>query len=333
VKIVEERTSDGSVTLYDFEPTPDRICEDVTRGLTADPKKLPPKYFYDEVGAKLFEDITHLEAYYPTRTETSILRAHAGEIADAMGPRARLVELGSGSGDKTWIILRSLDSPAAYIPIDISRTQLVEFSLKVSEAFPELSVAPVCADYTAELELPPSTGDVGRTVAFFPGSTIGNLEPAEAEQFLHRVRRLVGNGGGLVLGVDLKKDPGVIELAYNDPAGVTARFNLNLLSRINRECGADFDPAAFSHRAVFDQERSRIEMQLVSEFAQTVRLQPDLDSPEYVDIDFRAGEYITTEYSHKYDLADFSRMADRSGWRVRAAWTDPRQWFSVLFLE
>ena len=333
MKIVEERTSAGAVTLYDFEPTPDRICEDVTRGLTAYPKKLPPKYFYDEAGAKLFEDITHLEAYYPTRTEISILRAHAADIAGAIGSHARLVELGSGSGDKTWILLRSLDSPAAYIPIDISRTQLIEFALKVSEAFPELEVAPVCADYTAELELPPAAGASGRTVAFFPGSTIGNLEPADAERFLARIRRLVGADGGLVLGVDLRKDPAVIVRAYNDPEGVTAEFNLNLLRRINRECGGDFDLDAFSHRAIFDPAGSRIEMQLVSSRSQVVRLQPDPDFGGVVEVSFDSGEHITTEYSHKYDLGSFADMAARAGWEISSGWTDDRGWFSVLLLK
>jgi L-histidine Nalpha-methyltransferase len=333
LKIIEERSAGGTVTLYDFEPTQDRICEDVARGLTSAPRKLPPKYFYDEAGAKLFEKITTLEAYYPTRTEISILRDHAAEIAAAIGPDARLVELGSGSGDKTWIILRSLESPAAYVPIDISRTQLIELAMKVSDAFPELRVTPVCADYTAELELPPSGSDTSRTVAFFPGSTIGNFEPADAERFLKRIRRLVGRDGGLVLGVDLRKDPKVIELAYNDPEGVTAKFNLNLLNRINRECGADFEVEAFSHRALFDRKSSRIEMQLVSGRSQTVRLRPDPAEAETIEVSFGAGDYITTEYSHKYDIDSFGSMAARAGWKIREAWKDPREWFSVLLLE
>lgn len=194
-------------------------------------------------------------------------------------------------------------------------------------------MAPVCGDYTGDIALPPSTAGAARTVAFFPGSTIGNLEPGEAERFLERIRKLVGPEGGLVLGVDLRKDPEIIELAYNDPEGVTAEFNLNLLKRINRECGADFDLEAFSHRAIFDGEGSRIEMQLVSDRAQTVRLQPDPDREEKIEVSFDAGEHITTEYSHKYDLETFASMAATAGWKIREAWTDPRDWFSVLLLE
>ncbi|MQA89705.1 MAG: L-histidine N(alpha)-methyltransferase [Gemmatimonas sp.] len=320
------------MTLYDYEPTPDRICDDVVRGLTRRPRTLPPKYFYDEKGARIFEQITELEAYYPTRTEISILRAHAAEMAERVGRNVRLVEFGSGSGDKTWLILEHLVAPAAYIPVDISRAQLVDFAIRVSEAFPNLRVEAVCADYTAEYELPDDV-PASRSVAFFPGSTIGNFEPGEAETFLGRVRRLVGPNGGLLLGVDLRKDPGVIELAYNDPQGVTAEFNLNLLRRINRECYADFDLDGFRHNAFFDDEASRIEMRLVSERRQAVRVGGGPEDGAALEVEFHQGDHITTEYSHKYDLLRFAGMADAAGWRITDTWTDEREWFAVLLLE
>lgn len=332
MKIVREGTGAASVTLYDLEPTPDRICEDVFRGLSTRPKKLPPKYLYDEVGARFFEEIMDLEAYYPTRTETAILQQNASEIAERVGENARLVEFGSGSGEKTWIILRHLRKLAAYIPVDISRAQLVEFAMRVTEVFPGLAVLPVCADYTAELELPEPSGPVGPTVAFFPGSTLGNFEPSDARAFLRRVRKLVGPEGLMLLGLDLRKDPSIIEKAYNDPEGVTAKFNLNLLTRINRECGADFDVGSFHHYAFFDPVQSRIEMRLVSDRAQTVSLKCDPDDDERCEIRFDPGEFITTEYSHKYDLNDFGEMTAAAGWEMKKVWTDERDWFAVILL-
>ncbi len=332
MRIVREHAGPVSVTLYDFEPSPDRICEDVVRGLTATPKKLQPKYFYDERGAKLFSRITELEAYYPTRTELAILERHGDEIAARIGPRVRLVEFGSGSGDKTWFLLNHLREPAAYIPVDISRTQLVDFALTVAQAFPDLDVVPVCADYTRDFVLPPYDRETDRCVAFFPGSTIGNFEPAEAETFLRGVRRLVGREGGLLLGVDLLKEAEIIERAYNDPEGVTAEFNLNLLTRINLECGADFDLAAFRHTAVFDDKRQRVEMRLISECHQVISVCPEAGESERVAVQFDAGEYVTTEYSHKYDLAGFTALAEDTGWAVSQIWTDSNQWFAVILL-
>jgi dimethylhistidine N-methyltransferase len=331
LKIVETGAGAGGITLYDFEPKPDRICEDVHRGLTATPKQLPPKYFYDDRGAQLFARITTLEAYYPTRTEIGILRRHAGAMADRIGEGARLVEFGSGSGDKTWIILRHLRKPAAYVPVDISRAQLVEFAMKVAEAFPALSVAAVCADYTQDYELPPLP-PTGRTLAFFPGSTLGNFEIPEAEHFLARVRRLVGRSGALLIGLDLRKDPRIIERAYNDPEGVTAEFNLNLLARINRECGGDFDLTTFRHHALFDRAHSRIEMRLVSDRAQTVTISAETDASLATTLSFAAGEHIVTEYSYKFDLDEFAALAARAGWRREEVWTDENSWFAVMLL-
>jgi L-histidine Nalpha-methyltransferase len=332
LKVVHQRRATAAVTLYDFEPTPDRICEDVVRGLTSRPRKLQPKYFYDERGARLFERITSLVEYYPTRTEIAILRQYGPEIAEHVGARARLVEFGSGSGDKTWILLDHLVSPAAYIPVDISRTQLVDFALRVADAYPDLHVVPICADYTGDYRLPPPEKDASRCVAFFPGSTIGNFEPPEAHRFLRRVRSLVGPEGGLLLGIDLAKDPAIIERAYNDAEGVTAEFNLNLLRRINRECGADFDLDAFRHHATFDVVQKRIEMQLVSTGDQIVHLRPDPDSDSIQELSFTTGEPIVTEYSHKYDLPRFTSTAEAAGWNVGAVWTDSDEWFALVLL-
>jgi L-histidine Nalpha-methyltransferase len=333
LKIVEQVGGSASLVLYDHEPPPDRLCDDVVRGLTARPRKLPPKYFYDERGARLFERISELDEYYLTRTEISILESRGGEIARRIGAGCRVVEFGSGSGEKTWILLRRLESPAAYIPVDISRTQLVEFALAVNEAFPSLRVVPICADYTADLALPDEQDGAARTVAFFPGSTVGNFEPDEAELFLGRVRRMVGPDGGLLLGLDLRKEPALIEHAYNDGEGVTAEFNLNLLARINRECGASFDLSGFRHHAFFDERESRIEMRLVSTRRQTVGLTGDGREEERVSFDFDAGEFITTEYSYKYDLPRFTSLAGRAGWSLAECWMDENEWFALLLLE
>jgi dimethylhistidine N-methyltransferase len=323
----------GSVVLHDFEPEADRLCEDVIRGLTAPVKKLQPKYFYDERGARLFEEICGLEAYYPTRTEISILERDLEEIAAAVGPNVRLVEFGSGSGIKTLLLLENLESPASYVPVDISRTQLLHFARSLVRRFPRLEVLPVCADYTGEYSLPAGRRPAARTVAFFPGSTLGNFERADAEAFLRRIRRLCGDGGGLLIGVDLEKDPAVLEHAYNDPQGVTAAFNLNLLQRINRECGADFDLHAFEHAAPYDAEAGRIEMRLVSRRAQEVRIGTDPAGAVLATVRFEVGEPIVTEYSHKYRPDDFEALASRSGWGVRRRWTDSREWFGVWLLH
>jgi L-histidine N-alpha-methyltransferase len=330
--VVEQTLGGGSVTLYDYEPSPARLLDDVLAGLAKPQKKLPSKYFYDERGAKLFERICELDEYYPTRTETGILQRHIREIADALGTGFRLVEFGSGSGIKTLILLENLEALKSYIPVDISREQLVDYALSVAGQFPELEVVPVCADYTAEWMLPDPAGPRRRTVGFFPGSTIGNFEPAEAEAFLARVGRLCGSDGALLIGVDLKKEPAIIERAYNDAAGVTAAFNLNLLRRINRECGADFDLGGFVHHAPYDEVNGRIEMRLVARHAQTVRIGGEVPDGRRSAVDFMPGEHIVTEYSHKYAPAEFTSLAARGGWRVERFWTDEREWFGMFLL-
>ncbi len=319
--------------LHDLHPRADRLYDDVRAGLSTVPRKLPPKYFYDEAGALLFDRITRLDAYYPTRTELSILERHIGEVADAVGSNARIVELGSGSGVKTRLLLRHLRAPLSYLPVDISRTQLHQFAVSLAGEFPALEIQPVCADYTRAWSLPRTSGDPARTVAFFPGSSIGNFEVGDAVALLTRVRKLCGPGGGLLVGADLHKDRATLERAYNDPEGVTAEFNLNLLRRINRECGADFDPGTFRHRAFYDEEHFRIEMRLVAARRSVVKLPPRGKAGSALAFEFRPGDHITTEYSHKYTLAAFRALAASAGWAPERVWTDERRWFSVWMLR
>ena len=299
-------------------------CE-VLRGLLADRKALPPKLFYDAAGAELFERITTLPEYYLTRAELEILRARVGEIAALAGPRAALVEYGSGAGVKVRLLLDALRDPAAYVPIDISAEQLARVAGEIAAEYPHVAVRPLCADYTRPLQLP-SLPPHERRLAFFPGSTIGNFHPAEAAAFLHRIRRAVGADGALVLGVDRRKDRRVLEAAYDDAAGVTAAFNLNLLRRLNRELGADFDLARFAHRARFDETASRIEMHIVSLARQTVTVGG-------IRIPFEAGETIWTESSYKYDDEALERLVASAGFAVTRLWTDDDALFRVAFLE
>jgi dimethylhistidine N-methyltransferase len=308
-----------------------QLLHDVIHGLDPRVRKLPPKYFYDDAGARLFERICELDEYYPTRTELSILRQHAPDIAATIGPRARIVELGSGSGIKTRLLLQHLIEPVVYVPIDIADTQLQRFASELRLEFPELAVEPVAADYTQRVSLPDAPAGTTRTIAFFPGSTIGNFEAAEAADFLLRLRRLCGTDGGLILGTDMHKDVRVLHAAYNDAQGVTAAFNLNLLHRINRELGANFDPDAFAHDAVYDEQHKRIEMRLVCVRECSVRVpRPGDDDAAF---SFQPGEFIVTEYSHKYTEQSVRQLAERTGWRVDRRWTDANQWFSVWLLE
>ena len=328
-----ETGSRSRVTLRDLQHPRARFQADVRAGLSASPPRISPKYFYDDRGALLFEEITRLDDYYLTRTEMGILQASIGEIAQAIGPGARLVEFGSGSGLKTRLLLRHLEQTASYVPIDISRAQLVEVAVTLADEFPELTVTPICADYTGHWALPPAGAGVRRTVAFFPGSTIGNFEPAEAATFLRTVGTLCGRGGGMLVGVDLHKERAVLERAYDDPQGLTAAFNLNLLHRINRECGADIDPDAFRHHAFYDERNQRIEMRLVCERAVRFVLPgPDMsDAP--TEFRFDPEDFIHTEYSYKYTIESFRRLAEATGWTRERVWTDDRLWFSVWLLR
>jgi dimethylhistidine N-methyltransferase len=301
------------------------ILSEVLAGLRSDPKALSPKFFYDDTGARLFEEITRLPEYYPTRTELAILRQHAGSIAAAIGPRATLIEFGSGAGVKVRLLLDALERPVAYVPVDISAEQLERVAAERRAEYPGLEVLPVRADYTARFALPATRSD-SRKVAFFPGSTIGNFHPTEATSFLQRVRHLVGPAGAVVLGVDRRKDSRVLHAAYNDAAGVTAQFNLNLLHRFNRELGATFALDRFAHRAFFSEERSRIEMHLESLDDQCVRVGG-------VAVPFARGETIHTECSYKYDEARLQALVAPTGFVIRELWTDSNDWFWVALLE
>jgi len=306
-------------------PAAEQFRADVLAGLSRQRKRIPPKYFYDAAGSQLFDRITELDEYYPTRTELGILRRYVGEMADRLGPACLLIELGGGSLVKVRYLLDRLDRPSGFVPVDVSGDHLRAASAALERAYPGLEVLPVVADFTADFPLPAPSRPAARRAVFFPGSTIGNFDPAESAVLLRRVAGLVGPGGGLILGADLRKDPAVIEAAYNDRQGVTAAFNLNLLTRINRELGADFDTTAFRHRAVYNPSRGRIEMYLVSSADQRVRVDGTL-------FRFRAGETIHTENSYKYDPADLARQAAACGFQTDALWTDPRHYFGVFYL-
>ena len=299
---------------------------DVLAGLSRPRKSLPCKYLYDEEGARLFESISELEEYYLTRTELGILEKNIEDIARMLGPCANVVDLGSGNGVKSRLLLERLERPASYLPVDVARTQLLECSAQFAADYPELEVQPVCADYTREFDLPEPPAHSGRTTLFFPGSTVGNFEPRGASLFLRRMARLCGPTGGLLIGVDLKKPHPVLHSAYNDSQGVTARFNLNLLVRANRELKANFELEHFEHRAVFNETASRIEMHLVSRRRQTVFI----EDREFV---FRDGESIVTEHSYKYTLERFRQMTARAGFQLVCQWADERNWFSVQYLR
>ena len=307
-------------TLAHGATTP-AIVNEVLDGLQQTPKRLPPKLFYDDAGAALFERICTLPEYYPTRTELGILRAHAAAIAAWAGPNARIIEFGSGSGAKTRVLLESLERPSEYIPIDIATGQLERLAQELVNAprLKGLRVNPISQDYALPVVLPDSPQ---RSIVFFPGSTIGNFEPADAAAFMRRAARLAGRGGGLLIGVDLRKDAAMLERAYNDSQGVTAAFNLNILAHINRVCAADFDLSRFEHRALYNEQHGRIEMYLVSREPQVITV---ADKP----VSFEANETILTEYSYKYDIADFQELARSAGFTPAAVWTDPTHWFSV----
>lgn len=297
---------------------------EVLQGLQSRRKTLPPKLFYDAAGAELFERICVQPEYYPTRTELSILQAHAPEIARLAGPHCALVEYGSGAGVKVRLLLDALESPVAYVPIDISREQLDRVARELAAEYPGVAVVPVAADYTTPIELP-ALPERARRLAFFPGSTIGNFHPAEAAAFLTRIRRTVGTRGALLLGVDRRKDARVLHAAYNDAAGVTAAFNRNILSRLNREFDATFDLERFEHRAFFNDQASRIEMHLVSLADQTVLVAGTT-------VRFGRGETIWTESSYKYDDERLDALVSAAGFRTLRRWTDEDERFRVVLL-
>ena len=320
------RRSTAAVALRDYHPRQASLRDTILSGLRQPQKTLPAIYFYDEHGSQLFDRITELPEYYPTRTEISIMRDHAREIRDLVGERALVIELGSGSSVKTRLLLESLREPAAYVPVDISRDHLLLAARRLAADYPDIEILPVCADFSEPFDVPRPKGvEPARNVVYFPGSTIGNFHHDEARDLLAAMRRLAGRRGGLLIGVDLKKDRATLERAYNDAQGITAEFNLNMLVRLNRELDATFDLDAFRHRSIWNEDAGRIEMHLVSERDQRVQVAGEL-------LEFRAGEYILSECSYKYAPAEFAALAADAGFDVRRVWTDPARLFSVQYL-
>lgn len=316
----------SDLELIDQAPARSQLLEEALEGLSAPRKTLPCKYLYDERGSALFDQICELDEYYPTRTELAIMQAHGAEMDEALGTGCLLVEYGSGSSLKTRILLDHLEDPAGYVPVDISREHLLRSAEAISARHPELEVLPVCADFTEPFDVPEPRAGADHVAAYFPGSTIGNFTPVEARALLCQIAEQCGAGGGLLIGVDLRKDRSVLEAAYNDSEGVTAEFNLNLLRRLNRELGADFQLDAFEHRAHWNPDLGRVEMHLVSQEPQTVQIDGER-------VEFADGETIHTENSHKYSLDGFSELAAEAGFSVARVWTDANQLFSVQHLR
>ncbi len=311
-------------SVLDLEPATADFLAEAIAGLSASPRTLPCKFFYDERGSELFQKICELPEYYVTRAELQILKNQGRDIAKHIGPGIELIGLGTGAGTKTRLLLDELREPIAYVPVDISKEQLRQSSAQFRKLFPDLEVLPVCADYLQPVTLPTPIRKPVRKVVYFPGSTIGNFEPNVALDFLQRIRRVSGEEGGLLIGVDLKKDRNILERAYNDAQGVTAQFNLNLLTRANRELSADFDLKHWKHRAIYNAEAGRIEMHLISEADQTVHIADH-------EFHFHAGEKIVTEYSYKHSQQGFATLAAQADFHLAHMWTDDRNLFGVFY--
>lgn len=315
------------VPLSPPQATPQQaIVAEVQAGLSCTPKRLSSRFFYDERGSALFERICEQPEYYLTRTELGIMQTHGADMARALGLRVRLVEFGSGSGLKTRLLLSHMALPAAYVPVEISISALDGSVAALKEAMPQLEVLPLSADFTQPLDLPWPKAAAVRTVVYFPGSTLGNFEPHDAMAILRNIRAVVGEQGGALIGIDLQKSTAELEAAYNDQAGVTAKFTLNMLSHLNQVAGTDFDLSAFAHRARYSQARSRIETDLISLKDQRVQLGDAV-------FHFREQEAMRVEYSHKYSLQTFSAFVAQAGFHMSCCWTDIGQRFAVVYLE
>ena len=311
--------------IDDRRPPSEDILDVVRRGLRSTPKRLPSWLFYDERGSALFERICEQPEYYLTRAECALMACHGASVAATLGADVRLVEYGSGSALKTDILLQQLASPVAYVPVEISPEPLMASVQRLAARYPQVPMQPLCADFTRPLRLPIPPRAARRTVLYFPGSTIGNFESREAVKLLRKMRSEMGENGGILVGVDLKKDVARLEAAYNDAAGVTAEFTLNMLVRLNRELGCDFDLRHFRHRAHYNAMAGRIETNIVAVMPQTVSLGRET-------VTFQADEAMQVEYSCKYSLADFAVLAGQAGLEVRSVWTDPDGWFSLQYL-
>jgi dimethylhistidine N-methyltransferase len=313
-----------SIAFHDYHPKPADFFVEVIDGLLHRPRSIPPKFFYNERGSQLFEQITGLPEYYLTRTEQGILEKNAEEIARIVGRNCLLIEPGSGNCEKVRLLLDALQ-PQTYVPMDISRDHLRKAAVNLSADYPWLDVHASCIDFTQPLDLSFCPPDSQR-VAFFPGSSIGNFEPDSATRFLAQVADVVGPGGGMLIGVDLKKDRCILDAAYNDTTGITAQFNLNLLQRINSELNADFDLNHFTHHAFYNEQKGRIEMHLISQLRQAVHIGQHT-------IKFTKGESIHTENSYKYTIEEFQALAIRAGFIPVYLWTDADALFSVQYFE
>lgn len=312
------------IEFHDLHPTADDLAVEVMTGLAQRPRSIPPKFFYDARGSQLFDAITETPEYYPTRTEVAILKTHAAEIARRIGSGSLLVEPGGGSCAKVRILLEGL-RPRAYVPMDISRDHLWLAAEQMAAEFPWLEVHAACTDFTREMSMPHTVPE-GPRLAFFPGSSIGNFDPEGAVRFLTAVAELIGQGGFLLIGVDLKKDKAILDAAYNDTGGITAQFNLNLLARINRELEADFELDGWRHNAFYNEAQGRIEMHLVSRHNQRVMING-------TSLDFHAQETIHTENSYKYAIEEFQQLAQRAGFAAESVWSDQQKLFSVHLLR
>ena len=312
------------VRLIDYKPKNNNIIEDIIEGLKRKQKTLPCKYLYDQTGSKLFDQICNLPEYYPTRTELKIMQAHINEIASLLEDQCMLIELGSGSSSKTEPLLEAMTWPRAYVPIDISKEHLIESSQRIQLRFPDIEVLPIYADFHQEILLPQPIGEVKKKVVYFPGSTIGNLHREEAKNFLHRISEWCGHGGGLLIGVDLRKDSEILEAAYNDQEGITGEFNLNMLKHLNRLSGSNFSLECYQHDARWNEHVGRIEMHLVCKEDHTIRI----NGHRFI---IKQGESICSECSYKYSLDEFAETA--AGFRIKRVWTDDEHLFSVQYLE
>jgi L-histidine Nalpha-methyltransferase len=305
--------------------TQEDILSEVIEGLNKFPRQLPSKLFYDEKGSRLFDEICKLDEYYPTRTELKIMEGNIEEMSALLGEGTLLIELGSGSSIKIRLLLNNIPGLAGYIPVDISEQHLIRSAEILKEEYPHIDIYPLVADYTKMFEIPEIRNHFDHKAVYFPGSTIGNFRREEAKEFLGRIAQIAGNNGGLVIGVDLKKDKKILEAAYNDKKGITAEFNLNILSHINNELDTKFDLSKFGHYAFFNEEFGRIEMHLISKTEQSVKLNGST-------IHFEQGEHIITEYSYKYTPQEFAELASDS-FTVNKVWIDKSNLFSVQYLR
>lgn len=317
--------ADASVRTGAFAPADHRLAE-LLAALSEHPRRIPSYWFYDEEGSRLFDRICELPEYYLTRTELAIMRAHVRDMAAALGPEIALVEYGSGTSLKTRLLLGALDRPRAYVPVDVAAEHLETAAAQVADAFPDVDVVPVCADFTRPFRAPAVVQAGARRVVYFPGSTLGNFDTEAARRLLAEMRDLVGSGGAALVGTDFRKEPRLLRAAYDDAAGVTAAFNRNALRHLNDALGTDFDPECFRHVAPWNEIDGRIEMYLVAVGRQVVHVAGRR-------LVIESGERLLTEYSHKYRPAEFAALAASAGWRVARTWTDPLRWFGVHLLE